>query len=61
MESPLIRKFSNCVYFGHKCKDIHEGFLYYFEGKIYWGQFSNSIKNGQGAEINLENGSLFKG
>lgn len=37
--SPFIKKFKNCVYFGAPVSDdeIYEGFLYFYENKIYYG------------------------
>lgn len=47
---PFIKKFKNCVYFGEPIseEDSYEGFLYYFEEKIYYGEFIKNKKNGKG-------------
>lgn len=39
----------------------YEGFLYFFEEKIYYGEFMNSQKHGQGVEISWKEQVTFKG
>lgn len=48
--SPFIKKFKNCVYFGAPVSDddIYEGFLYFYENKIYYGEFLKNQKSGKG-------------
>jgi|688.fasta_scaffold344748_2 hypothetical protein len=37
--NPFIKKFKNCIYFGYRVleDDTYEGFLYFYENKIYFG------------------------
>jgi len=38
IKSPAIKKYKNCVYFGFPIvEDKHEGFLLFYEGRIYYG------------------------
>jgi hypothetical protein len=53
--NPFIKKFKNCIYFGSPVleDDSYEGFLYFYENKIYFGEFIKNQKNGKGVEILL--------
>jgi len=48
--SPFIKKFKNCIYFGAPVSedDTYEGFLYFYDSKIYFGEFIRNQKNGKG-------------
>lgn len=61
--SPFIKKFKNCVYFGAPVSqdDIYEGFLYFYEGKIYYGEFLKNQKSGKGVEIIIDQETVYKG
>jgi len=39
INEPCIKKYKNCVYFGDKPlnNEAYEGFIYYFQDKIYYG------------------------
>lgn len=52
----IVKKFKNCVYFGEPIlqQETYEGFLYYFDNKMYYGEFVNNKKNGKGVEILLK-------
>jgi hypothetical protein len=49
-ESPLIKKYKNCVYFGEnpQAKIIYEGILYHYKSKLYFGSFKDGKKHGKG-------------
>lgn len=55
IRSPHIKKYKNCIYFGYTIeKDLtYEGFLYFYDGKIYYGEFYNGYKHGLGVELNF--------
>ena len=63
IKSPAIKKFKNCVYFGYPIQkqDKYQGFLYFYDGKIYYGEFLNGFKHGLGVEINFSDNSKAKG
>jgi len=50
VDGPIIMKFKNCVYFGERKSEgcCYQGIIYYFSGKLYYGEFLNSIKHGHG-------------
>lgn len=51
--SPYIKKFKNCIYFGMPIAEDeeYEGFLYFYDGKIYFGEFYRNQKHGKGVEV----------
>lgn len=51
--SPSIKKFKNCVYYGFGIvrDEPYEGFLYFYDNRVYYGQFLNGLKHGLGVEL----------
>jgi len=50
IRDPSIKKYKNCIYFGHSIEkeSLYEGFLYFYDNKIYYGSFMNGYKHGLG-------------
>lgn len=40
---------------------MHQGILYYYEPKLYYGEFLNGVKHGHGVEINFNDNVKFAG
>lgn len=39
VKCPTIKKFKNCIYYGFPIKrdELYEGFLYFYDEKVYFG------------------------
>lgn len=63
IKTPSIKKFKNCIYYGFTiCKDeLYEGFLYFYDARVYYGEFLNGLKHGLGVEINIQEEVKYKG
>lgn len=62
-ESPLIKKYKNCVYFGEnpQGKLSYDGILYHYKSKLYFGLFKDGRKHGRGCEVNYKEGTVCRG
>jgi hypothetical protein len=62
-DSPLIKKYKNCVYFGEnpQGKIGYEGILYHYKSKLYFGAFKDGRKHGRGCEVNYKQGTVCRG
>lgn len=61
-QSPLIKKYKNCVYFGENHgKGQYEGILYHYKNKLYFGGFKDGKKHGRGCEVNFKEGTMCRG
>lgn len=62
-ENFVIKKYRNGVYFGEVDDSERKngyGVIFYYNGRMYEGQFKNDMKSGRGLE-NLPDGSLYSG
>lgn len=62
-ESPLIKKYKNCVFFGDNMtnRSEYEGLLYHYKSKLYFGTFKDGKKHGRGCEFNFKEGIVCRG
>jgi hypothetical protein len=63
VRSPTIKKFKNCIYYGFAiAKDEpYEGFLYFYDSRVYFGKFLNGLKHGLGVELAINDEVKYKG
>lgn len=62
-DSPLIKKYKNCVYYGEnpQGKLNYDGILYHYKSKLYFGGFKEGRKHGRGCEVNYKEGTVCRG